>query len=481
MRLGAGLFLAYLAIFALCFSYPLFEFARQMRKAYVESAEEPLVDTANLLAAFVAAQMDGGKVDAGELAAVFRDVRARKLAAQLYETRKDNVDLSVYVTDAKGIVVFDSDDPGNVGKDFSDWRDVSRTLRGEYGARIRRDPADPDAPAALFVAAPVLVEGRIAGVLTVMKPTTNIAAFVHAALPHVFGTGAVALVVAVLLGLLVSFALVQQVGRLTRYADDVRQGRRVPFPKLARTELETMGRAFEKMREALDGRAYVEQYVETLTHEIKSPISAIRGAAEILETPGLPDDKRAKFLANIQNETQRIQDLVDRMLKLTALEAQAALETRAPTPLAPLVRTVAEGAEPLLIQKRLRLDLDTHDVTVTGDAFLLHVAISNLVQNAIEFSPPEGRLAVRVTPAPGADAVGEIDVTVEDDGPGLPDFAQARVFEKFFSLQRPDTGKKSTGLGLNFVKEVAVLHGGSITLENRPEGGLRARLRLPSA
>jgi two-component system, OmpR family, sensor histidine kinase CreC len=485
VRLGAGLFLAYLAIFALCFSYPLFEFARQMRKAYVESAEEPLVDTANLLAAFVAQRMrtdmDDGKVDVGELAGVFRDVRARRLAAQLYETRKDTVDLSLYVTDAKGIVLFDSDEPGNVGKDFSAWRDVSRTLRGEYGARIRRDPADPDAPAALFVAAPILIDGKIAGVLTVMKPTTNIAAFVHAALPHVFGTGAVALVVAVLLGLLVSFALVQQVGRLTRYADEVRQGRRVPFPKLARTELQTMGRAFEKMREALDGRAYVEQYVETLTHEIKSPISAIRGAAEILETPGLSEDKRAKFLANIQNETQRIQDLVDRMLKLTALEAQTALEARSPTPLATLVRTVAEGAEPLLVRKRLRLDLDTQALAVTGDPFLLHVAISNLVQNAIEFSPPAGRLTIRVAPAPrGIDGVDVVDVIVEDDGPGLPDFARARVFEKFFSLERPDTGKKSTGLGLNFVREVAILHGGSVTLESRPEGGLRARLRLPA-
>jgi two-component system sensor histidine kinase CreC len=476
VRLGTGLFLATLAIFALCFSYPVVEFARQMRRAYVESAEEPLVDTANVLAAFVAGEMSDGRLDPAELQRVFRDVRARKLAAQLYEMRKDGIDLSVYVTDDKGIVLFDSDDPSNVGKDFSRWHDVNRTLQGEYGARVRRDPANPDAPAALFVAAPILKDGRIAGVLTVTKPTTNIAAFVHAALPHVFKTGALALVAAVLLGLVVSFAVAQQVGRLTRYADDVRQGRRVPFPRLARTELLTMGKAFEKMRETLAGHAYVEQYVQTLTHEIKSPISAIRGAAEILETPGLPDDKRAKFLANIQTETQRIQDLVDRMLKLTALEAQTALETRARTPLAPILRTIAEATELQRLQKRLRLELAVaDDLAVTGDAFLLHLAISNLVQNAIEFSPPGGRLAVRATPAAGA-----VEVMVEDEGPGLPDYAQARVFEKFFSLQRPDTGKKSTGLGLNFVKEVAVLHGGSVVLDNRPDRGLRARLRLPA-
>src|SRR5262245_62209214 len=103
-----------------------------------------------------------------------------------------------------------------------------------------------------------------------------------------------------------------QVVRLTQYANDVRAGHRVPFPKLAPTELKTMGIAFEKMREALTGRTYVEQYVEALTHEIKSPISAIRGAAEIMDDPTLPPEQRARFLANIQNETQRIQELVDR-------------------------------------------------------------------------------------------------------------------------------------------------------------------------
>jgi two-component system sensor histidine kinase CreC len=68
---------------------------------------------------------------------------------------------------------------------------------------------------------------------------------------------------------------------------------------------------------------------------------------------------------------------------------------------------------------------------------------------------------------------------VDDQGPGIPEFAQARLFEKFFSLERPDTGKKSTGLGLNFVKEVAALHGGSVEVTNLPERGLRARLVFP--
>src|SRR5262245_65028108 len=147
-----------------------------------------------------------------------------------------------------------------------------------------------------------------------------------------------------------------QVVRLTQYANDVRAGLRVPFPKLAPTELKTMGIAFEKMREALAGRAYVEQYVEALTHEIKSPISSIRGAAEIMEDASISPEQRARFLANIQSETRRIQQLVDRMLELTELEARRALASRAPVRLGAVVRTILESMEPVLTKKGLQVE-----------------------------------------------------------------------------------------------------------------------------
>jgi len=476
MRLGAVLFLAHLLILALCFSYPLEQVGKRLRTAYLESAEEPLVDTANLMAAFVGQQIEEGNFSAEEFYRVFEEARGRKVAARIYEMRKDSVDLSVYITDAKGIVLFDSDNRETIGEDFSLWRDVKLTLEGEYGARVRRDPNNPDAPAALFVAAPIRVAGKMAGVLTVIKPTTNIAAFVSAAMPRIFRIGAISLAAAIILGLGMSMWVTRQVGRLTRYANNVREGRRVPFPKLARTELKTMGIAFDKMREALDGRAYVEQYVEALTHEIKSPISAIRGAAEIMEDSSITTEQRIRFLSNIQSETHRIQGLVDRMLKLTELEGRRALGSRVPVALAAIVRTILDGAAPALAKKGLRIDSDVAEtISVAGDPLLLDLAVSNLVQNAIDFSPRNGRIAVTCK-KDGA----RIELCVDDEGPGIPEFARSRVFEKFFSLERPETGKKSTGLGLNFAKEVAALHGGSVDINNLPERGLRARLVLPA-
>jgi two-component system sensor histidine kinase CreC len=237
-----------------------------------------------------------------------------------------------------------------------------------------------------------------------------------------------------------------------------------------------MGLAFERMRASLAGQAYVEQYVRALTHEIKSPISALRGAAEILETPDLPEAERARFLGNIQAETRRVQDLVDRMLELSELEVRRALPERGPVALAPMLRTILESHEAVRAQKALRTELDALDEPVVqGDSFLLHLALSNLVKNAIEFSPHGGCVQLRFERVDG-----EVRVLVDDEGPGIPEYAKDRVFELFYSLERPDTGRKSTGLGLNFVQEVAQLHGGAFRIAN-VAGGVRAELVLPAA
>jgi two-component system sensor histidine kinase CreC len=111
-----------------------------------------------------------------------------------------------------------------------------------------------------------------------------------------------------------------------------------------------------------------------------------------------------------------------------------------------------------------------------GDAFLITQAVMNLFQNALEFSPRGADIGVTLKRS------GEtVVVEIRDQGPGIPEFARNKIFDRFFSIQRPDTRKKSTGLGLNFVREIALLHGGSIDVKNNPDFGVRAVLRLPAA
>ncbi len=476
MRLGTALFLAYLFIFGLCLAYPMAHLANRLRTRYLEGVEEPLVDQANVLAGLIGRDMETGRFDADELRQTFDAIYGRKIAARIYDLEKTRVDVRVYITDLAGTVIFDTEKPGSVGEDYSEWNDVRFTLDGGYGARTT--PIDPEDPTTsiLYVAAPIQINGTLAGVLTVAKPTTSINAFLAAAKPDILRIALIATLAAIALSFLVSMWVSRQIRRLTRYADDVRLGRRVALPSLARTELKQMGDAFDKMREALEGRKYVEQYVQTLTHEIKSPVSAIRGAAELLDEE-MPPARRDQFLANIRHEASRIENLVERMLILSELEMKKSLDPAAKLQPTELIRRVLEDKQPSIALKQLAVTTDLDEqLSVTGDAFLLQQAISNLVQNAIDFSPPGGRIRLRAR-RDGPDVV----LGVEDEGPGIPDYARDKVFEKFYSLKRPDTGRKSTGLGLNFVHEVATLHHGVVRLENLPTAGLRALILLPLA
>jgi two-component system sensor histidine kinase CreC len=462
-------------IFVVCFYYPIDWVLENLRTRYLESVEDPLVDQANILAGIVGFEMETDQFDTEKLYKVFANVYDRPVSARIYDLVKTHVDMKIYITDKKGKVIFDSENRQKIGADYSQWRDVYLTLKGQYGARTTlSDPENPKS-SILYVATPITVKGKMSGVLTVAKPTTNINSFLGGAKPRIFRVGVVSLVFAILFSLLASVWITRPIKRLTVYANDVREGKRVAFPKLDRSEIGEMGMAFEKMKEALEGKKYVEQYVQSLTHEIKSPLSAIRGAAELLEEKMQPD-QRERFLSNIRNEASRIQQIVDRLLELSELENLKILQKVENISLLSLVKSVLESKQTMLSKKNLKMVLQIpDDIQVKGDSFLLHQAIGNLIQNAIDFSPDHSQIELS-----GESDGNMIKLNVDDHGPGIPDYAKEKILDRFFSLRRPDTGKKSTGLGLNFVKEVAILHNGEVKLEDLAGKGARGSLIIKS-
>lgn len=481
MRLRTRLFLGFFLLTGAGFYFLVGWILRDLRPRYLESSEEGLIDSANLLAALIEEDIGSdGAIPVDRLRGAYARLPGRPLSAQIYRFAKTRVDLRVYVTDSLGKVLFDSDAGRDEGKDYSRWRDVFLTLRGQYGARTTRVNPSAASSSVLYVAAPLRGPGgRIAGVVTVSKPSNSINLFLQAARGKIVFAGLLAAVAVALAGMVLSAFVTRPIQRITEYARAVRDGRPAAFPALGRSEIGEMGRAFEEMREALEGRKYVEQYVHTLTHELKSPISSVRGAAELLQEE-MPPERRAGFLANIRSETERMQTLVDRMLDLSGLESRRGLLESEPVEVASLAAETHARLESALARKGLRWDCDIPPaLTVPGERFLLQQAMLNLAENAVSFSPRNGTIAVRASRvAEGRRAWARIEIL--DEGPGLPDFAGARVFEKFYSLQRPDTGRKSSGLGLTIVQEITRLHEGTIRLENRPEGGLRAEWGLPA-
>ncbi len=466
------IFLGIIAAYLIGVAFLLYNQLKDIDPRYRESAEESLVETAHLLAALIEQNSSDGAINIAGLKPVFQRLYAREFSAQIFDLEKTRVELRMYVTDKYGKVLFDSLGQDE-GADYSQWRDVMLTLRGQYGARSTADVENDDRTAVMYVGAPIRHNNEIIGVVTAAKPAQSFGQFVQAARKKTLLVGAFSVAAVVLLVMILSVWLVRPFGLIADYVRYVRAQRNFSLPRLSRRALGVIGAAYDEMRDALAGRNYVADYVQTLTHEVKSPLSAIRGAAELLQEP-MPDADRQRFLANINRETQRIQELVDRMLELAALETRRHLDNPAPVVLRPMLEEIAASASAAGTARQVAVELSGAAATVDGDIFLLRRAITNLVDNALDFSPAGATVHIELAVERRV-----AQVRVRDHGPGIPDYAEGKVFEKFYSLARPHNQKKSTGLGLAFVKEIAELHSGRITLANAAEGGALAVLSLP--
>jgi two-component system sensor histidine kinase CreC len=474
MRLRTKILITYCIFFIPAFYYLTADFQKNLKFRYLEGAEETLVDQARILAGFISEDFGKASFPRGKFRDIFDIVYRDRFNARIYQLLKTHVDTRIYITDEKGILLFDSQKRDLPGTDYSRWRDVFLTLQGDYGARSSKDDPQKPAMSTLYVAAPVIVAGGIKGVLTVGKPTDSINDFIAFAKLKVVKQSLVAAILAFFLSILTMFFITRPLDHLNQYVRNIKEGKTVRPPSFGKSDIGEVGRAFEKIHSDLETKQYIEAYVQSLTHEIKSPISAIVGASELLEED-MPEDQRKRFVANIRSESKRIQALVERMLTLSSLEHQNGLENREILDMNRIVSEVIKRSGHEISKKKIRITriLDKK-CRVSGDAFLLRQALINLFQNALDFSPPKKEIVVCLQK--DAD---NVVMRITDQGPGIPGYAADRIFERFFSLQRPDSGKKSTGLGLNFVKEIILLHCGEVNVDNRPEGGTTAVVTLP--
>jgi two-component system, OmpR family, sensor histidine kinase CreC len=480
MHLGLRLFFGFFLIAGLAAFFILRVFMGEVQPRVREVTEDILVDAAHLLAEAAAPELSalppGATLDGGALAAAVARYRQRSVDARIWELHKRSLDLRVYVTDAAGRVVFDGGAAPDTGQDYSRWRDVARTLRGEYGARTTRAVPGDERSAVMFVAAPVRdTAGRTIGVLTVAKPVFTLQRFIDRAEDKILVAGGWLLALSLAVGVAVTWWAVHAVRRLRRYAQQARAGEPQPAPALP-GELGELAQAMAAMRERLEDRGRVEASVRALTHELKSPLAAIGGAAELLADE-LPPHDRASFARQIGQQVQRLRELVDQLLELSKLESLHAPAQRGAVALRALVESVLREQAVPLRQRGLRWqwlgDAAVQDaVRVQGDAEQLRLALSNLVANALAFAPPGSCLDLSL----GVEG-GRARFSLRDHGPGVPAYALPQLGERFFSTARPD-GTKGSGLGLAIVRQVMLLHGGSLRITPM-QPGLQVELIWP--
>ena len=440
------------------------ELSKDLEAQSLGATEEVMVDSSLLLASHLEQRLEAGEhLSTAVCQRVFSSKQRRKLTyeVKIYDLVKDDLGLNFFVTDPKGAVVFDSNQGEWEGQDFSQFNEVYLTLRGEYGARSsRKSESDADS-SVMYVGAPVYQKGKIAGVLAVYKEQRDIMPFVQKRHEKIvrscllIGLGTMILVAAVF------FLVYRPIGLLTTYAQAITRGERPSFPNLGKgKEINALGGALKNMRRTLEGREYAKNYVQTLSHELKSPIASIKATAELLEEE-MSEEQRQGFLQTIAHQVNRSNRVINRLLQLSRIEQLTELERRTRVDVKSLIEELAEELAQEAKQQSVEIVIDLRPQEVLGDAFLLRAVFQNLLENAIKYADPETVVSVssKIQEEP-------LVVEVRNNGPALPEYAETRVFDKFYSL--PQQGKsKSSGIGLALVKEALQLHQGNITYRRR--------------
>jgi signal transduction histidine kinase len=221
------------------------------------------------------------------------------------------------------------------------------------------------------------------------------------------------------------------------------------------------------------------EFVSVVAHELRTPLTALQGFTELLLSRALAPERVARFLRHLHDEAQRLGRIVSELLDLSRIESGRSLEiTREPVDLNDLVE---QNVELFAAQHRCHRFQWTPFVgagTLAADRDAVDRILKNLISNAVKYSPGGGRVSIAVGPV--VDRPGMVELSVEDDGVGIPARHLSRIFDKYVRVpDRKTTTVRGLGLGLALVRALAEAHGGCVEVESLPGKGSTFRVFLP--
>ncbi len=450
-------------IFALLFAgfflpsiYFLWQVRLGIERSHLYSTEEGMIDTAGVLA------------DALQSPNALSNLpRLREIKRRVFKDLTPNLRVVIY--DAAGAVVFDSEGQIPAGTSAAQESDVRKALQGRYGSRWRHD-RESDL-VILYSTLPIFHGQDVTGAISVIKTTTDIQRSTLRSWKSLAIPAALAFGIAMLSAYLLSTYITRVVTDLAKRAERIAAGEEgVRLETWTKSELGDLARAVEAMRRKLEGKAYVEEMASTLSHELKTPLASIRGAAEIVEESDSPS-VRTKFIANIRAETDRLTEIINNLLALSRIETRTGEET-ATSHMATVARetigTYISRAEPLGLCFESEIAESDEPVAIPPE--LLRRVLEILLDNAFAFTP--GGKTVRLETTPHS-------AVIRDEGCGIEPDVQGRIFERFFTTINPLTGRRGTGLGLAIARSIVLRCHGELSLQSKPGEGTTVTLRFP--
>lgn len=297
-------------------------------------------------------------------------------------------------------------------------------------------------------------------------------------------------VAAVLLAALLGRMIVRRLTQVRTAAAALAEGdlsRRVPAE--GSDELADLARSFNHMAGRLEqlvsglrtSEELRRELMAAIAHELRTPVTSIRGFAEALQDGMVPPEKQPHYFDIIAGESARLSRLIQDLFDLAKLEA-GQLEFRMQAiDLPAWLERFAAGVRPRVEGAGLRLETAlspaARGLRITGDQDRLEQVLHNLVENAIRFSPPGGTIRLELTSA--AAEAGAVAISVSDQGPGVQPEEQARIWERFYQGRDRSARPGGAGLGLAIVRSIVEAHGGRVGLESRPGQGARFWFSLP--
>lgn len=478
----------------------------QLQKTLKPSAqrvvEDTLVDISRMLAVTLSPAIQSGQIYNPLFTEQLKNVFATPaefvtpMDTAIWYDQKTQSQLHIYITDSKGIVIYDSKNQ-NVGKDFSRWNDVHLTLQGKYGARsTRSDPNDPST-SVMYVASQIRDEQQnLLGVVSVGKPVRTLAPYIKASEDEL--TKTLLTITALVLGVAGLMALwlrhsIQVVNRYTQNlapsqtsaenssllenaaVTNIRSNSQLASPHFyLGKELNQLVATIEDMKQTIENKAYVTDYVHTLTHELKSPLTAIRASGELL-SEDLPSHDREQFSQTILEQADKLQQLVDQLLLLAKIEQPSFKLHLEKVVINDLISLAISHQTAWLQQKQLTYQmLVAQTYVLLADKFWLQQTLQNVIDNAIKFAQQFILIHLQAKE-------NQLIIEVFNDCPLLPDFVMAKAFHRYFSQPllsthqtnlsyNPARQQKGTGLGLTLVEQVITHHGGQVSFEQGKVG-----------
>jgi len=477
LNIGTKLFILYFVISsALVFVF--------VNRTSTDSAKEVMIEVSELMSRIASENTINGEIDIEAFESLIGSYFRSQKNTIHHPSSQRLENLAIYLTDKDGLLILDSRDL-KLGKNMRHLSEVDSALQGDRG--ITRVVAEPVLgprkargvaidyfykPEFLHASNPIYARnGEILGAVVVVAPMFDLMNkdYLYEFIFYVF-------LISLFFGALGSYRISRNIKRLDKYISNLFSGEDTTPPDL-NIQFKKLTLTLQNARGNVELKDAVEQYIDTLAHELRTPITGIQLTAETLLTP-MSDEERKRFINNILVSNKQMDKLVTRLLDLSRIERRESLMKPETLKILPIIENAikAPSRTQTISSKNINIALEIDKtITVFAEKILLEQAISNILNNALEFSPKGGTITFKASETNTA-----VSIIVLDDGPGMPPHVLRNLFTRFFSVSRPDSGNRGNGLGLRFVRKIMQLHKGEVTLKNRLlQQGAEAKLRFP--